>query len=66
MSQVQVEAALNSLVSAGQNFLWKEWLKAKREAIYGDPYDRLSHKAKVWYAKINYEQAPSQDGISSN
>lgn len=53
MSPQQIERELNNLVAAGQEFLWKEWLKAKREAIYGDPYDRPLYRLRSWYARLD-------------
>ena len=45
---VEVEARLETLVGVGQKFLWEEWLKVKREAISGDPYDKLWRRIKLW------------------
>jgi hypothetical protein len=44
----EVEARLEILISVGQKFLWEEWLKVKREAIHGDPYDKFLHRIKRW------------------
>jgi hypothetical protein len=51
----EVPARLEILVDMGQRFLWEEWLKVKREAIYGDPYDRLPHKIRRWLASREQE-----------
>ena len=49
----QLEAPLEDLVVTGQELLWEEWLKAKREAIYGDPYDTWKYRFKEWCRKID-------------
>jgi hypothetical protein len=63
MSQAQIEAELNNLIAAGQEFLWKEWLKSKREAIYGDPYDRVLYRLSSWYARLDSRIEPTGSGI---
>jgi hypothetical protein len=40
-------------VSTGQELLWEEWLKAKREAIDGDPYDTWKYRYREWCKKMD-------------
>lgn len=44
LSIADLEARIEELVSTGQDFLWVEWFKVKKEVIYGDPYDPLSRR----------------------
>jgi hypothetical protein len=60
-----IEAKLNDLVAAGQAFLWKEWRKAKKEAILGDPYDTLSYRLKAWSDRIDAQTDSSADSAKS-
>lgn len=39
---VDIDSELDQLVSFGQEFLWNEWMKVKRETIDGDPYSQSS------------------------
>lgn len=47
-----IDSRLSELVDCGQRFLWAEWLKVKNEAIYGDPYDTISRRFRVWLDRL--------------
>lgn len=50
-----LQQELENLVLDGQDLLWKEWRKAKDEAIYGDPYDTFAHRLEVWSARLHQD-----------
>jgi len=47
-----IDSRLSHLVDCGQRFLWEEWLKVKNEAIYGDPYDTVLGRFRVWLDRL--------------
>lgn len=52
LTPAQAETQLEPLVKLGQEFLWKEWLRAKDEAIFGDPYDTLPRRFERWLTSL--------------
>ncbi|HEX4706670.1 MAG TPA: hypothetical protein VH229_02975 [Candidatus Udaeobacter sp.] len=52
LGATNIDSRLNDLADCGQEFLWEEWLKVKKEAIYGDPYDTVSRRLRVWWDRL--------------
>jgi hypothetical protein len=52
LTSAQAQIQLEALVRKGQEFLWKEWRKAKDEAIFGDPYDTLPRRFERWLTSL--------------